>query len=109
MEGSIRQEKTSTLRHGNNSFWYPSVSASLLYTELLGDKNPSWWNYGKIRLSYGIVGNAPEIYRANLAFEQGSLTRNNVYTYNTIQVLLVTKVLNRKQNMRLKLVLKTNS
>ena len=84
LEGSIRQEKTSTLRHGNNSFWYPSVSASLLYTELLGDKNPSWWNYGKIRLSYGIVGNAPEIYRANLAFEQGSLTRNNVYTYNTI-------------------------
>ena len=70
LEGSIRQEKTSTLRHGNNSFWYPSVSASLLYTELLGDKNPSWWNYGKIRLSYGIVGNAPEIYRANLAFEQ---------------------------------------
>lgn len=38
VEGSIRQEKTSTLKHGNNSFWYPSVSLSVLYTELLKNK-----------------------------------------------------------------------
>lgn len=84
VEGSIRQEKTSTLKHGNNSFWYPSASLSVLYTELLKEKNPSWWNYGKVRLSYGIVGNAPEIYRANMAFKQGSLTRSSVYTYNYV-------------------------
>lgn len=84
VEGSIRQEKTSTLKHGNNSFWYPSASLSLLYTELLKDKNPSWWNYGKIRFSYGIVGNAPEIYVANMAYQQGSLTRSTVYTYNYV-------------------------
>lgn len=84
VEGSIRQEKTSTLKHGNNSFWYPSVSLSVLYTELLKNKNPKWWNYGKIRFSYGIVGNAPEIYRANMAYEQGSLTRSTVYTYNYV-------------------------
>lgn len=81
LEGSIRQEKTSTLAKGNNSFWYPSVSASVLVTELLKDKRPSWWNYGKIRASYGIVGNAPEIYRANMAFAQSSLQRDNNYTY----------------------------
>lgn len=84
LEGSIRQEKTSTLRKGNNSFWYPSVSASVLYTELLKDKNPSWWNYGKIRFSYGVVGNAPEIYTANMAYTQASLTRSSVYTYNAV-------------------------
>ena len=84
VEGSIRQEKTSTLKHGNNSFWYPSASLSVLYTELLKEKNPSWWNYGKIRFSYGIVGNAPEIYVANMAYQQGSLTRSTVYTYNYV-------------------------
>lgn len=84
VEGSIRQEKTSTLKHGNNSFWYPSASMSILYTELLKDKCPSWWNYGKIRFSYGIVGNAPEIYTANFAYSQGSLTRSTVYTYNYV-------------------------
>ena len=84
VEGSIRQEKTSTLSNGNNSFWYPSASVSVLYTELLKDKNPSWWNYGKVRFSYGIVGNAPEIYKANLAFSQGSLLREQNYIYNQV-------------------------
>ena len=84
VEGSIRQEKTSTLKHGNNSFWYPSASVSVLYTELLKDKNPSWWNYGKIRFSYGIVGNAPEVYTANMVYNQASLTRSTVYTYNYV-------------------------
>ncbi len=84
VEGSIRQEKTSTLRHGNNTFWYPSASISALYTELLRDNCPTWWNYGKVRFSYGIVGNAPEIYRANLAFSQGSLLRSSTYTYNFV-------------------------
>lgn len=81
LEGSIRQEKTSTLAKNNNSFWYPSVSASVLYTELLKDKRPSWWNYGKIRVSYGIVGNAPELYKANLVYNVGSMNRDTNYPY----------------------------
>ena len=84
LEGSIRQEKTSTLKNGNNSFWYPSVSASFLYTEFMKDNKPSWWDYGKVRASFGIVGNAPEIYRANNAYSQGSLLRATTYTYNYV-------------------------
>ena len=84
LEGSIRQEKTSTLKKGNNSFWYPSVSASFLFTEFMKDNKPSWWDYGKVRASFGIVGNAPEIYRANSAYSQGSLTRATTYTYNYV-------------------------
>ena len=84
LEGSIRQEKTSTLKKGNNSFWYPSVSASFLYTEFMKDNCPTWWDYGKIRASFGIVGNAPEIYRAVNAYNQGSLTHSTTYTYNYV-------------------------
>lgn len=88
LEGSVRQEKVSTLRNGNNAFWYPSVSASILYTELLKDKRPSWWNYGKFRVSYGVVGNAPEIYKANMAYKQESLIRDNTYVYNYVETTL---------------------
>lgn len=84
LEGSIRQEKTSTLKNGNNSFYYPSISASVLLTEILKGTCPSWWDYGKVRFSYGVVGNAPEIYRANNAYLQGSLTRESTYTYNYV-------------------------
>ena len=84
LEGTLRQEKTSTLKKGNNSFWYPSVSASILFTELMKDSRPSWYDYGKIRASYGVVGNAPEIYRAMNAFSQGTLLRDASYIYNYI-------------------------
>lgn len=46
------------------------------------DNKPSWYDYGKIRASYGIVGNAPEIYRANLAYSQGNLQHGDNYVYN---------------------------
>lgn len=86
LEGTIRQEKTSTLKSGSNSFWYPSVSASVVYTELMKDKCPTWWDYGKFRASFGIVGNAPEIYYANLAYNQSSVLRDQTYTYNYMDV-----------------------
>ena len=84
LEGTLRQEKTSTLKKGNNSFWYPSVSASILFTELMKDSKPAWYDYGKIRASYGVVGNAPEIYRAMNAFSQSTLQRDASYIYNYI-------------------------
>lgn len=61
-----RQEKSSTLPSGNRDYFYPSVSASFVYTDLLG--LPSWYDFGKLRLSYGIVGNAPEAYAASMAY-----------------------------------------
>jgi TonB-linked SusC/RagA family outer membrane protein len=74
LEGTVRQEQTSTLAPGNNSFFYPSVNASYIISESLKDSRPNWFDYGKVRASYGIVGNAPEVYRANLAFNQESVS-----------------------------------
>ncbi|MCM0716591.1 MULTISPECIES: SusC/RagA family TonB-linked outer membrane protein [Parabacteroides] len=81
LEGTVRQEKTSTLAKGNNSFVYPSVNGSFIYTEAFKDQMPSWYDYGKVRLSYGIVGNAPEIYKAIQAYTQNSISG---YIYNQI-------------------------
>jgi hypothetical protein len=81
LEGTVRQEKTSTLAPGQNSFFYPSVNVSYIFTESLKNTLPSWYDYGKVRVSYGIVGNAPDVYRANVAYNQ---TIANNIPYNTI-------------------------
>jgi TonB-linked SusC/RagA family outer membrane protein len=63
---TARQETSSTLPAGSRDYFYPSASASFLYTEAFS--LPEWYDYGKVRLSYGIVGNAPEAYAANMAY-----------------------------------------
>ncbi len=83
LEGTARQEKISTLAKNNNSFFYPSANASIVYSELFKEQLPSWFDYGKVRLSYGIVGNAPDIYKANQAYAQNSTSG---YIYNTVSV-----------------------
>ncbi|MFV0330007.1 MAG: SusC/RagA family TonB-linked outer membrane protein [Dysgonomonas sp.] len=82
LEGTARQEKISTLAPGNNSFFYPSVNGSIIYTELFRDKMPSWYDYGKIRASYGIVGNAPPIYKGTQGYVQN--TAGGEWIYNTV-------------------------
>ena len=77
LEGTLRNEKTSTLR--NQSYWYPSVNASIIFSELLN--LPSWVDYGKFRVSYGEVGNAPALYKAPLSYSQSSASG---YVYNQL-------------------------
>lgn len=72
VEGTIRRDRTSTLAPGNNAFTYPSVNASLVFSDFL--TLPTAFTYGKLRASYGIVGNYPLIYRANNAYSQGNLS-----------------------------------
>jgi TonB-linked SusC/RagA family outer membrane protein len=80
LEATARQETTSTLLAPNNSFFYPSINASYIFSEHLKDL-ASWYDYGKLRASYGIVGNAPGAYRANVVYNPGN---NAGYRYATI-------------------------
>ncbi|MDO5609048.1 MAG: SusC/RagA family TonB-linked outer membrane protein, partial [Capnocytophaga sp.] len=54
-----RNDWSSTLSKANRSFFYPSVSASAVFSEMLDriDVKPDWLDYGKIRGSYAVVGN----------------------------------------------------
>lgn len=62
VEGTIRNDWSSTLPIDNCSFAYPSVGTSFIFSELfnrpLRDKM-----YGKLRLSYAMVGNDTGPYR----------------------------------------------
>lgn len=85
IEGTIRRDQTSTLAKGNNAFVYPSVNTSFVFTDVFN--LPSFFSYGKLRGSYGVVGNYPPIYSANVAYQQGSLQvqqqggQSVLYTY----------------------------
>ncbi len=56
-----RNEWTSTLAKGKNSFFYPSVSSSLVFTDALGWNSPIL-SFGKIRATYAQVGNDADPY-----------------------------------------------
>jgi TonB-linked SusC/RagA family outer membrane protein len=79
LEATARQEKTSTLLAPNNSFFYPSINASYIFSEHLKDALP-WYDYGKLRASFGVVGNTPGAYRANVVYDK----KNNAGYHHTL-------------------------
>jgi len=62
LEGSLRNDWSSTLPDGNNSYIYPSVTGSFIFSELLKE-DFEWLSFGKIRLGYAEVGNDTDPYR----------------------------------------------
>lgn len=55
-----RNDWSSTLSKENRSFFYPSVSTSFVFSELIHKSNNAtlpWLTYGKLRASYASVGN----------------------------------------------------
>jgi TonB-linked SusC/RagA family outer membrane protein len=56
-----RNDWTSTLAAENRSFFYPSVSLSVVFSDLI--ETPDWFTYGKIRASYAEVGKDALPYR----------------------------------------------
>jgi TonB-linked SusC/RagA family outer membrane protein len=64
-----RNDWSSTLPADNNSFFYPSASIGLVFSEPLGLSTNSTFSYGKLRFSAGEVGNdAPGPYLPGVFF-----------------------------------------
>lgn len=79
LEGTARRESSSTLPIQNNTYNYYSVNSGFVFSDAL--KLPEFFNYGKLRASYGVVGNDAPMYVSNVAFKQSSLiTPNNPVT-----------------------------
>lgn len=53
-----RNDWVSTMPEGNRSFFYPSVSASYVFTEDIF-KHSNFFTFGKVRLSWAQVGKGP--------------------------------------------------
>ncbi len=62
-----REDWFSTLDPSNNSTFYPSVSSSFIYSEVID--LPEWMSYGKFRAGWGNVGGAlPDAYALSLTY-----------------------------------------
>lgn len=54
LDATAREDKSSTLPAGSNSYFYPSVSGGFVFSRLLPAL--SWLSQGKLRLNYAEVG-----------------------------------------------------
>lgn len=59
---SGRNDWSSTLSKNNNSFFYPAASVGFIFSELLNIENNPVFSYGKLRASWGKVGNDAPIF-----------------------------------------------
>lgn len=81
IDGTIRNDWSSTLPKDNNSFLYPSVTSSFVFTELPALKEQNWLSFGKARLGWAEVGNDTDPYQLYKAYEpQTAFERNISYT-----------------------------
>lgn len=69
LTGTVRREQASTLPAKNNTFTYPSLSASLVVTDMLNIENNNVLSYAKIRASAAQVGNLPNPFLTNTYFQ----------------------------------------
>ena len=71
---SARNDWSSTLPPDSRSFFYPGVSGSFVFTELLSPELKNILSFGKLRAGLSQVGNDASPYRTNSNFVQGGLT-----------------------------------
>ncbi len=70
-----RNDWTSTLEEDNRSFFYPSVSASYIFSQHLS--MPSWVTYGKLRASLAGIGKDALPYKTSVTYAPVSPPLNN--------------------------------
>lgn len=92
LEGTLRGDKSSTLPAGNNVYVYPSVSASLVFSEYLKNKNII--NYGKFRASWARVGSDTDPYQLALNYSTGK------YSYPGYTIGMINNTVQPNKDLR---------
>ena len=98
LEGTLRGDKSSTLPVNNNTYVYPSVSASWVFSEYLKNKNII--NYGKFRASWAKVGSDTDPYQLALNYSTGK------YSYSGFTIGMINN--NTQPNKDLKSTMTTS-
>ncbi len=63
LDATLRNDWSSTLPIKNNSFLYPSVTGSVILSQLEALKQLDWLSFAKVRLGWAQVGNATDPYQ----------------------------------------------
>ena len=67
-----RNDWSSTLPKDNRSYFYPGVSLSFLFSELLKPEQRDIITFGKFRIAWGRTGNDAGVYMTNSVFAQAA-------------------------------------
>ncbi len=69
IDGSFRADRSSSLPVADNRYYYPSVSGSFLFSELI---DQDWLSFGKLRGGWAKVGNATGAYQLYNTYVMGA-------------------------------------
>lgn len=72
-----RNDVSSTLHPDLRSYFYPSVSGSFIFSELIKE-NTTWLTYGKLRASWAKVGGDTSPYQLSLEYGLKDFTLNGI-------------------------------
>lgn len=69
---TARNDWSSTLPKENRSFFYPGVTGSFIFTELLDEDMKDILSFGKVRMAWGKTGNDANVYMTKPVYGQSS-------------------------------------
>jgi TonB-linked SusC/RagA family outer membrane protein len=83
LDATARSDKSSTLRKGQRTYFYPSVGVSFVFSNFV--RNRDLLSYGKLRANWAKVGNAPtNIGMLNTTWSNAGLFLGNpTFNYST--------------------------
>ncbi|WP_026898696.1 SusC/RagA family TonB-linked outer membrane protein [Daejeonella oryzae] len=78
VDATLRNDWSSALPVENNSYLYPSLSTSLVFSELISNSAiKDILSFGKFRAAFAQVGSDLDPYRVDIAINNGSIYGNN--------------------------------
>lgn len=80
LDASIRNDISSALPKNDNSYWYPSVSGSFIFSNLLKSNVLS---FGKLRTSFAIAGSDLAPYETIMGYATGNVYKTTSNTITT--------------------------
>ena len=88
LEGTVRRDRSSTLPIANNTFWYPSISSSIILSNLI---DATWLNFTKLRANYAEVGSDTTPYHIFNTYDvsppfSGAGVASNNSTFNNLNL-----------------------
>ncbi|MFZ0599697.1 MAG: TonB-dependent receptor, partial [Flavobacterium sp.] len=95
VDASVRRDVSSTLPDNNNSYVYPAVSGSFLFSNLV---KANWLNLGKFRVNYAEVGNDADALQLNNTYTRVSNFQGQPLYTNSL--LLPFRSINKDPNLK---------
>lgn len=80
INATARNDWSSTLSKDHRSYFYPSISTSLILTDLIdksGGSSPHWLNFAKLRASYAETGSSLDPYQISNTYSIGKDPNGN--------------------------------